>query len=152
MGRPTSLDQKTIDKIIATIRLGGTETAAYKSARVPASTYFLWKSQGEKGIEPYLDFLEQLREAEAEAENRMTAVIVKAAVGTNGRPPNAQAAMFWLKARRRKEWGDAQMTVEAVSGHTAVRVTVGDLTTEQLYSLSGGEEVPLLGVSEDDAE
>ena len=73
--------------------------AAAESLGIGYETFRRWMSD-------YEEFWGAVTRAEAEAEAMFTAVIAKAARGTDKEPGDWRAAESWLKRRRRVEWGD----------------------------------------------
>src|SRR4051794_29882415 len=71
MGRPTKLTPKTQQAIVDAIAAGNYQEIAARAAGVAPSTFYEWKSRGEEGgpgNERFVEFLEAVEGAEAQAE------------------------------------------------------------------------------------
>ncbi len=99
IGRPSKLDDLTAKRIVDAIAAGGSRAAAAEAARVHRSTLMTWLARGRNGEQPYRDFLDRVKKAEAEAELSMVAIVRTAA--TNG---TWQAAAWWLERRRSRTY------------------------------------------------
>lgn len=91
MGRPTSLDELTAERIRQAVRKGATWAMAAQASGIGASTLREWKQKGRGGQEPYASFLATLKRAQAERAEEALEVIQKAA-GTSW-----QAAAWFLE-------------------------------------------------------
>ena len=98
-GRPTKLDDLTAKRILDAIAAGCSRTAAAEAARVGRATLMRWLRRGLEGEQPFRDFRDRMKKAEAEAESAMVAVIRSAAEGGTW-----QAAAWWLERRRPKTY------------------------------------------------
>lgn len=129
-GRPTKLDEETKKRITNALRVGATRRDAVMSAGIYYQTFLNWLERGKKARESgrkniYLDFLESVEQAEAEARLRFTTVIAKAAQDGDWR-----AAIEFLKRRDRENWGD---NYDVTSGGEPLRIVVrwGDFADEE---------------------
>lgn len=96
-GRRKEITPELVETLCSFIRLGLPIRRAAESAGMGESTYYSWMSKGEKGEEPYVEFVETIRTAEAEAQKLL---IQK--VQDEGGPQNWQ----WILERRwPEEWG-----------------------------------------------
>lgn len=93
MGRPTSLTDISAERIRQAVRKGATWQLAAAAAGVGRSTLMDWKAKGKRGEQPYADFLDSLKRAEAERADEALEHIQKAA-GTSW-----QAAAWYLERR-----------------------------------------------------
>jgi hypothetical protein len=100
MSRPTKLTPHRHDKIVAAIRAGSYAEVAARAANIAPSTYYLWLERGKNGEQPFLEFLEAVREAEAQAELEAVTVIRGAA-----RAGDWRAAQSYLERRHPSRWG-----------------------------------------------
>ena len=66
IGRPTKFTDEVKKKLYAAIRKGAPYEHACKYARVSVAKFYEWKAKGEKGIAPFADFLDELKQVEAE--------------------------------------------------------------------------------------
>jgi hypothetical protein len=102
----------------------GFKWSAVESAGIDYSTFCKWRQRGERaGRGPYVEFVDDLKKAEAGAIIRNVTIIQKAALGgevlkrtTVTKPdgtvvvtekmsaPQWQAAAFWLERRYPEEW------------------------------------------------
>ena len=67
-GRPTLCTDEIADKLLEGIREGQSIEGAAIRAGIAPRTYYQWKEKGENGEEPFVQFLQTLRQAEAEVE------------------------------------------------------------------------------------
>lgn len=110
MGRPTKYTPERATKLIAGLRVGMTRRAAIGQAGISDETFARWLRRS-------VGFVEQVTQAENEAEAHYTEALAKAA------KTDWRAAMEWLKRRRRADWGDQQ---EAPEKDGAVVVIIGE--------------------------
>lgn len=120
-GRPTKLTPELQEEICAAIRAGNYIEPSAARAGVDKSSLYSWfKKAGveldrvrrgrDKGrncrvsarLQPYVDFLEAVKKAEAEAEARDVAIIAKAAL------KQWQAAAWRLERKHYTRWGRKQ--------------------------------------------
>lgn len=92
IGRPTKRDDETEATIINNLMAGCTRAAAYRSAGISKQTFYNW-------LNDFIDFLDAVEKAEAEAEKRFTYVIQRASVDS------WQAGAWWLERRRSEDYG-----------------------------------------------
>ncbi len=95
MGRPTKYNERRAGRACDLLRLGCTRKASAAGAGVAFTTFLRW----ERSFAP---FATALARAEAECAVQMTLAIIHAAEGGDWR-----AALAWLKAMRREDWGGA---------------------------------------------
>ena len=69
-GRPTKCTPGLIRAVAARAELGVTAETACQSEGVSLSTWYSWKERGERGEQPYADFLEEIACARARGEVR----------------------------------------------------------------------------------
>lgn len=98
MARPTRLDDVTAQRIIGAIAKGLPRDTAAKLGAIAPTTLYQWLARGRDGEEPYAQFLQRVKRAEAEAEDEMVARVRDAAATT------WQAAAWWLERRRPQRW------------------------------------------------
>jgi len=113
-GRPTELNEETLEAILKNIRRGMPIRTAVAIAGISESTYFNWMKRGNdeqfrqnKGEKPnpkeqgFLEFLESATRAREEAKGAHIAVISNA--GASG---DWRASAWWLSRQFRDEFGD----------------------------------------------
>jgi AcrR family transcriptional regulator len=99
-GRPTKLTAARREKLLAAIRAGCHREQAARVAGVAPATFYRWVARGEReGRGPYRDFIDALREAEAEAEVQAVFVL-RQAMGYD----NWRAALAYLERRHPERW------------------------------------------------
>lgn len=99
MARPLKLTDETSKLIVEALRTGNTRKDASESNGVAYATFIKWIHLGESGIKPYVQFLEQVNKAEAEARIACVNVIVQVAAKGDWR-----AAMEYLSRRDPENW------------------------------------------------
>jgi hypothetical protein len=85
------------------LRGGCYAVTACARAGIPESDYYDWLQKGRAGKQPYLEFLESVKKAEAEAEAAAIGTVLR--VGLDPENPNWQAAMTYLERRYPDRWG-----------------------------------------------
>jgi hypothetical protein len=119
-GRKLTFNPERAAQIVERLKAGCTRRAAAESVGVTYECLRLWLEASDRGREEFVGFLASVTRAEAEAEARMTACVVKAALD------DWRAAESWLKRRRREDWGDG------------IAVRYERMTNEQLASYIAG--------------
>lgn len=124
MARTTDLVPSVQERIVAALRDGNYAVTACHLSGVPESTYYAWLERGKAGESPFVEFLEAVGAAQAEAEQKALAVIHKAAngwtektteegIGVNGPISKTRerdmfdwrAASWYLERKHAKRWG-----------------------------------------------
>ena len=123
MARPTKYSEERAAAICKLLGDGCTRKAAYESNGISHGTFAEW-------LEKYPAFPESVTRAEAEAEAIFTKSIYKAATAYDA---DWRAAEFWLKRRRRDEWGDS------------VNVDLDKRISDLLETLAGGGQAETAG-------
>jgi len=116
MARKTLCTPERTKRISDFIRAGNYAEVACRVGGISEATYYNWLKRGDSGESPYTEFLEAIKEAEAEAEARNIALIQRAA--QNG---TWQAAAWYLERKHGKRWG-RKSEVE-VSGDGAITLS-----------------------------
>lgn len=101
MGRPTKLTEKVREQIVSAVREGCYQDVAARAAGIAPSTFYNWKARGEEGGKRnaiYVEFLDELTRAEAEAE-QLAVHVWRKAFGNDWR-----AAMEYLARRHPENW------------------------------------------------
>ena len=102
MPRPTKLTKDIQKQICDTLKNGATRRDAVLTSGIVYQTFLTWLEKGRKqkyGI--YVEFLESVEQAEAEARLKFTKVIMDAAEDGNWK-----AAMGYLRVRDPDNWGE----------------------------------------------
>ena len=116
--RRTKLTPETQAKIVKALRAGNTRRVAMLYANISEPTFYSWMKRGREGEEPFREFLEMVKSAEAHAEVRNVAIIQQAANET------WQAAAWWLERKRPDDWGRRQRMDIATSDDHPMEVIV----------------------------
>lgn len=82
------------------VRQGVPVGTAARAKRVGKATVYDWRARGQKGEQPYANFLEELETAMGEVEIEITENVIKAAA------EDWKAGAFWLKCRNPEVYGD----------------------------------------------
>lgn len=108
MGRPgiSSFTPETREKILNALRAGNYRVAACKFAGISDETFRRWMNAGKAGEAEYVDFVEQVKQAEAQAEASLVATIRKAA------GDHWQAAAWLLERKYVSRWGRRDLSWE----------------------------------------
>ena len=108
MGRPgiSSFTPETREKILNALRAGNYRVAACKFAGISDETFRRWMNAGKAGEPEYVDFVEQVKQAEAQAEASLVATIRKAA------GDHWQAAAWLLERKYVTRWGRRDLSWE----------------------------------------
>ena len=92
-GRISKYTPDRVERIVAALRAGNTRQAACAYGSISDETFATWCRR-------YVEFLDAVKKAEADAEVRHVANIAKAA--TDG---TWTASAWWLERRRHEDWG-----------------------------------------------
>jgi transposase len=113
-GRPISLTPEVQAVIIAAIQKGNYRRTAAAKAGVCERTLYNWEERGEAGEEPFREFLQALKTAEAKAEAMLLEEIrtAQGAIpGPGGRGPDLWQSKAWILERRwPKRWAQRVRT------------------------------------------
>lgn len=101
MARTTSLDDLIEQRIVTALKAGNTPRQASECAGISVATFYAWKVRGRKGEPRFVEFLDRVEKANAEAEAESVKIIRNAALNAG----TWQAAAWWLERRRWKQWG-----------------------------------------------
>jgi hypothetical protein len=138
-GRPTELNDITVEEILKNIRGGIPIKTAVGIAGVSEATYFNWMKRGSdeqyrrnKGEKPnpkeqgFLEFLESATRAREEAKGAHIGVISNA-----GRQGDWRASAWWLSRQFRDEFGDnLPSQVQNITNNTLnISVSMSELQT-----------------------
>ena len=125
VGRPTKLDDLRAKRIVDAIASGMSRTAAAASARVARATLMDWLARGRDGEQPYADFLDRVKAAEAEAESLMVACVRTAGL----EPRHWQAAAWWLERARPADWAKREPSKDEETARAESTGGVADFRT-----------------------
>lgn len=162
IGRPTKLTRQRHDRIVSMIKAGSYAIVAARANGIHPATFHAWTARGrdaERGDDdlclnpdeqPYADFHDDVKVAEAEAEVASVMLIQRTA--SNG---TWQAAAWLLERKYSDRWGRKDHLRQEVSGPAGGPVEV-DAKAELLTFLMGRrdpetDEVLDAEVVEDDA-
>jgi hypothetical protein len=122
MGRPTKLTPE-LQKAICDAIQGGcyVETACLASG-IDESTYYRWLEKGGQGQQPYRDFRDAVKKAEAHCEKLAVGTVLRVAFDPEN--PNWQAAMTYLERRHPERWGRRDRLRAELTGKNAGPVQV----------------------------
>lgn len=104
-GRPSKDTATRVDKILQFLRDGASRKGAANACGISYMTFLMWERDKPA-------FALRVAEAEAYAENKMAAILIRAA------DTDWRASESWLKRRRKDDWGD--------------NVTVANLSDDEL--------------------
>lgn len=158
-GRPTKFTPETRQKILTALTNGNTYEASAQYGGIGYAIFRQWLKRGEEEAEgEFLEFLEAVKKAEAQAEVASIARIRSAASGqrviksetvrvtTDGEqitereyqyvPPQWQADAWFLERRKPQDW--ARRERHEVS-QTSVNINWDDLTENELERIASGE-------------
>lgn len=96
MPRPTKLTPERAEALIELLRDGVYVETACAACGVGTSTFYRWMTIDR---EPYVEFRDAVKKAEAEAETRAVEVVRNAAT------TSWQAAAWWLERKFPERWG-----------------------------------------------
>jgi len=130
MGRPgiSSFTPETREKILGALRAGNYRVAACKFAGISDETFRRWVNAGKAGQPEYVDFVEQVKQAEAQAEASLVATIRKAA------GDHWQAAAWLLERKYVTRWGRRDLSWERMQreARQAAQAQVDAIPLEEL--------------------
>jgi hypothetical protein len=99
MGRPTDCTPETTAKICAALRLGVSQECAATSAGITERSFYIWLEKGREGLEPYVQFLQEVHAAENDAEMELVNLIKASA------QDDWKAGAWILERRHPRRWG-----------------------------------------------
>ena len=139
-GRPVTLTRQKIGSLSQHMRAGNFAVTACALEGIAESTFYFWLEQAERAVKEgrtslYVELLESIKKASAEAESRNVKTAQEGRVGW-------QANMTWLERRFPDRWGhqsklsmeEARTFVHRVMGalamHIADREVLGKIVSE----------------------
>ena len=126
---------ETREKILNALRAGNYRVAACKFAGISDETFRVWINAGKRGEPGYLEFLEQVKQAEAQAEASLVATIRKAA------GDHWQAAAWLLERKYVTRWGRRDLSWERMrrEERQAQARALADIPLAELESMVAAE-------------
>ena len=121
MARPSLLTKERTKKIADLITAGNDAETSAMASGISKAAYYVWLARGRAEIDrltrnpklkakaseqPYIEFVETIEQARAEAEARLVVLVSKAAAD----PKTWQAATWLLERREPKKWGRVNRT------------------------------------------
>lgn len=108
MARPTSLTPDVQSAIIAALDVGSYRVTAAQAAGICERTLYSWLERGEKGEEPFAEFLQAVKSSESRAEIDLLMEIRTAQGGISGeggtRADIWQSRAWVMERRWPKRW------------------------------------------------
>ncbi len=110
MARTTILNQLIQSVMVEAIEGGNYATTAAEAAGIGKSTHYEWMEKGEQGIEPYAEYADAIKKAEAIAESNAVKVIKAASL------ENWTAGAWYLERKFPDKWGRKDKLTQEISG------------------------------------
>ncbi len=132
MARPTKLTKAVCERILPAIRAGTPVESACRAAAIAPATFYRWLERGEResdGI--YHDFVQEVRQAEAEAEVHAVATIRRAMA------EDWRAALAYLERRHPSRW--RKQTSSEITGRDGGPIRAEHSKSPDLSRLSDDE-------------
>jgi hypothetical protein len=127
VGRPSKLTKSRMEKLIEALRSGSYRIDACRAAGIHYNTLLTWEKKGENQTSgEYVEFLEALRRAEAEAVVSNVEVITTAAQGGDWR-----TAAWFLEHKYPNNWAK----LEKRSVEVSYRILTGTSYKNKLKSI-----------------
>ena len=149
-GRQTKLTPDLVGKVCNAIRAGNYAKVACAMAGISEAIYYRWlqegKKDGAKGI--YLEFVESIERAEAEAEVHAVALIKQAA--NNG---SLRASQWYLERKHSDRWGRKDMIKQEITGANGANIFVTiDEAKKAVLDFLEGEDYGSISIRTDEDE
>ena len=134
MARPSKLTPGVHEIIVQALASGCYRETAATHAGIAVSTFYNWLERGEADIEhgkqtPYMELVEAINKAEAEAELDALEMIRKAA------PKNWNAAAWMLERKNPAKWGRRTALEHSGQIDTGTSVKIADAVSAALQDL-----------------
>jgi hypothetical protein len=121
--------------MVEAIRAGNYAPTAAEYAGIGTSTHYDWCKKGEAGVTPYVEYLEAIKKATADAEVRNVALIQQAATTT------WTAAAWYLERKHFDKWGRRERTFTEITGANGGPLEVVDARAALMGLLGHKTEV-----------
>ena len=120
-GRRLKLTPELIEQVVTAIRLGNYAQTACELVGIGTTTYYRWLEMAEKPSNPqiYREFRDAIKRAEAEAEVRTVARIMRAADDGTW-----QASAWYLERKHPEKWGKNEKIRQEITGIDGAPVEV----------------------------
>lgn len=127
---------ETREKILNALRAGNYRVAACKFAGISNDTFGRWMRAGNAGEQPFAEFADQVKQAEAQAEASLVATIRKAA------GDHWQAAAWLLERKYVTRWGRRDLSWERMQrdARQAAQAQVDTIPLEELERMVAAEK------------
>lgn len=137
-GRKSKLTPEVVEKITGAIKMGNDNKVAAALAGISEPTYYMWldKAKEPNARKVYVEFLESVEQAQAQAEAFAVAKVQKAA--NDGK---WQASTWWLERKHPKRWGQTNKIKQEISGVNGepINISVDDMRKQVLAFLNEGK-------------
>lgn len=110
VGRPTKLTPELQESIVLNLASGVYAVTACELAGIDESTFYKWRKCADAGEEPYFQFFQSVKKAEAQAEVRAATLVQKAM------PNDWKACMTWLERKFPGRWGRKDKVEQKLTG------------------------------------
>jgi hypothetical protein len=135
MGRVTVWSQQIQDNMVKAIEMGNYAHVAAEYAGISKSTHYNWLKLGEKGEEPYVEYLDAIKKAEAIAQVRNVGIIQEAAIKT------WTAAAWFLERKHYNEWGRRERSHIELTGANGAPIEIAQVDARAALLAMLGHEV-----------
>jgi len=110
VSKTTILSEAIQNAMVEAIEGGNYATTAAEAAGIGKSTHYEWMEKGEQGIEPYAEYADAIKKAEAIAEQNAVKVIKEAS------RDNWTAGAWYLERKFPDKWGRKDKLTQEISG------------------------------------
>ena len=135
-GRPTSLTPDTAKRIVDAVSVGGSYKIAAGYGGIAERTLYSWIARGEKGEEPFCQFLQDLKAAESKGAIQNLSTVIRAA-----QEGSWQAAAWILERRhgytRQPDIIPVSVQIDAEQISVAALIAEIEAPVEALKSIDG---------------
>jgi hypothetical protein len=115
-GRPTDCTPEKVAQICEFLRQGVSQECAATSAGLCERTFYVWLEKGREGVEPYVQFLQQVNAAENDAERMLVDTIRTQAA------EDWKAGAWLLERRHPRRWGRLDRSEVTGANGAAIQV------------------------------
>jgi hypothetical protein len=107
--------------MVKAIEMGNYAHVASEYAGISKSTHYNWLKLGEQGQEPYVEYLDAIKKAEAIAQVRNVGIIQEAAIKT------WTAAAWFLERKHYSEWGRRDRNQIELTGRDGAPIEISNI-------------------------